>query len=171
MRAHLKNPIYTIAIVPNLRQLSQNKRVTRSFAIKVCEVMSKYNMTRGQVKLACLYRLLNIREPTWSIVPPDVNIELAMYPKKDTKERHYKACFREMVDRLYADWELVYTDGSKTSVGVTAATVWRGVTATAILLPQASIYTVALYAIKQAFYFTLEKPGIKFVIFSNSFIV
>ena len=118
MRAHLKNPAHTIAIVPNLRCLFQNKLVTPTFAIRVCEVMSKYKMTRRQVKPAFSYRLLNIRETTWSIAPPRVNVELAMYPKKETNERHYRAYFREMVEKLYADCKLVYTDGSNLGDGV-----------------------------------------------------
>ena len=44
-----------------------------------------------------------------------------------------------------------------------------GATATSTLPPQASIYTAELYAIKQALDFSLEKPGAKFVILTDSY--
>ena len=67
MRDYMKKAAHTIAVVPNSQRLYQKQPDDSTFAIKVCEVMRRFNITSGHVKLAFLYKLLNFREQSWSI--------------------------------------------------------------------------------------------------------
>ena len=89
----------------------------------------------------------------WEIPKPNICMELAVLPKKDTSAEEYKQCFLHHKHSTDVD---LYTDGSKSSGGVgagVAVMTSRRERHTGIkrrLHETASIFTAELYAIKIA---------------------
>ncbi|KAG5884217.1 hypothetical protein JTB14_019365 [Gonioctena quinquepunctata] len=84
--------------------------------------------------------------PPWSIPKIIVDNTLARYDKSQTNHGEIRAEFHHLLEH-YADFNLLYTDASKTSDGVGTAFTTAGVQASFKLPTESTIFTGETYAI------------------------
>ena len=75
------------------------------------------------IKPGFSYKTPKITKLTWSIVPPEINLELTEYPKSTTPIIMYLTEFRRIRAEKYSNYAEIFTDGSKTEAGVGAAAI------------------------------------------------
>ena len=141
IRAELGNPVHTAAVTPRQELLFQNKGIPPILTIRAKQMMAELGVERGYVNPDFWYRLLHITEPTLSLAAPEVNLELAVYPKKQTSLLVYQALFTEVAHDQYQGFEHIYTDGSKGIEGVGSAAMWGDVIRVTTLPKVDSNYT------------------------------
>ena len=79
-----------------------------------------------------------------------MNLSLTHLPKEKTPTVAYEKRFKEVVENKYTGWNHLYTDGSKSGIGVgTAATIGNH-TKSASLPKFTSIFTAETHAIHLA---------------------
>ena len=100
--------------------------------------------------------------------PPTVNLELSEFPPKVTPNHIYRELHRSAAAIEYHDFQLIYTDGSKSDHGVGATAVWGDAARIATLPREASIFTAETHAKYPVKNIILENPSAKYIILSDS---
>ena len=67
------------------------------------------------------YSGLEIKKPTLGLPSTRKNLSLTHLPKEKTPTIAYQKRFKEVVENKYNVWNHIYTDGSKSELGVGAA--------------------------------------------------
>ncbi|XP_049945205.1 uncharacterized protein LOC126427073 [Schistocerca serialis cubense] len=130
------------------------------------------------VRFRQLLHSLSFRFPktfltTWGTAPPwhrpriDLLRDLCEFPKDGTPTLVYRRAFAALCAQM-TEATFIYTDGSKTSLGVGSAYI-VGDTPNHFRLPdQCSVYTAELYAVLQAVHYIRRHQRIQYVICSDS---
>ncbi|XP_074042006.1 uncharacterized protein [Leptinotarsa decemlineata] len=105
--------------------------------------------------------------PPWFIQTPIINTLLSQFPKHDTNKHIIKQNFRQILDQ-FDHPEGIYSDSSKTHLGVGAAVVTDYVALTFKLPETATILTVKLFAILQALQYAKSSASDTVSIISDS---
>ena len=121
IRSLPSNPTFNLLSVEQ-ETLYANKSLPPPFAIRIKSLHNKYNINRQHILPDFSYSLLKIKEPTWSISEPKVNLDLTEFPKDFTPNIIYQKKFQEILEEKYSQWTYLYTDGSKNNDGVSAVT-------------------------------------------------
>jgi len=79
----------------------------------------------------------------------------------------YQKRFKEVVEKKYKGWNHIYTDGSKSEIGVGAAATTRNCTKSASLPKFSSIFTAETHAIHLALNTLSATKGKSFTIFTD----
>ena len=93
------------------------------------------------------YRMLGISTPTYTLQPPDINIELAGFLKEVTPAERYRHGYQELSREQYRNCTKIFTDVSRRREGVGAAAVWSGGGKSASLPREATIFSAEAHAI------------------------
>jgi len=149
IRSLPSNPTFNLLSVEQ-ETLYANKNLPPPFAIRIKSLHNKYNINRQHILPDFSYSLLKIKEPTWSISEPKVNLNLTKFPKDLTPNIIYQEKFREILEEKYSQWTYLYTDGSKNKDGVGAAIYSEGTTSSASLPKFSTIFTAEAHAIQMA---------------------
>lgn len=168
IRSFLNNPAHKAVTMCSQRRLFENKQMPPPFSIRIQQLIETNNIPSMGIKSYFSYSILGITTPSWSIDPPNINLGLCMYPKSSTPPAIYNIEFKVLLGK-YSGFEKLYTDGSKTEVGVGAAVVCGERTEKATLPNHASIFTAEVHALDMAVRMTKTCTRDKFVIFSDSF--
>ena len=64
------------------------------------------------------YSQLEIKEPSWELPCTRIKSSLTNLPKEKTPTMAYLMRFKEVVENKFKGWKHVYTDGSKSELGV-----------------------------------------------------
>lgn len=168
IRSYLDNPARNQATIVTNQRLFQNKKIPAPFAIRATNIITELGIDKKYVKPAFSYKILNITTPTWTLTPPNINIELTEFTKSTTPSVRYRQEFNRIKAEQYPEHMHIYTDGSKTVTGVGAAAVTDNSTNMATLPKVATIYSAEIHAIQLAINITKNEQNTKFVIFSDS---
>ena len=114
------------------------------------------------------YYRLDIKEPTWGLTRTRLNLSLTELPKEKTPTMAYQKRFEEVVENKYKGWNHIYTDGSKSEIGVGAAATTGSRTEFASLPKFSSTFTAETHAIHLALNTTSATRGKKFAMFTDS---
>ena len=108
--------------------------------------------------------------PPWTILPAEVNFELAKHKKSQASALEYNQLFCEILDELQGNSVIIYTDGSKSDIGVGCAyiDIENNKTFKMNLPCECSVFTAELVAILEAVKYALESPLKNYTICSDS---
>ena len=115
-----QNPAFKL-ITPEQEALYANKNSPPPFAIRIQKLHTKLNLENKRVMPDFSYSRLDIKEPTWGLPSTRLNLSLTDLPKEKTPTMAYQKRFKEVVENKYKGWNHIYTDGSKSEIGVEAA--------------------------------------------------
>jgi len=105
--------------------------------------------------------------PYW-LWSPKINTQLLHFKKDSTSHTTIIANFNDILHTKFQDFNHIYTDASKTSVGVGFAYSTSHSSKRFKLLPEASIFTAEAQAIKEAIMFGKSTLSNKILIISDS---
>lgn len=106
--------------------------------------------------------------PIWRI-PTNTFCPLSSYPKKSINNPHVmRQLFLEHADEKHPNSIHIYTDGSKAGEDVGCAAVCQDTTSFGKLLPETSVFSSELYAMKLALDIIEGTHGLSFTIFTDS---
>lgn len=153
LRAKSKHLNYKIFTGPILRKSNMAQpTATRPLSIRVMEHLDKNNRKFFKVSQYGFNKF-----PSWLISNAVCCTELTKYKKNDTSPIMYASRFLCIKDN-YQNATTMYTDGSKSEVGVGCAAVTSNSKRTWRLPHSTSIYTAELYAIHKALELVLKCP-------------
>ena len=79
IRSQVSNPAFQQVLPIRFRLLFRNKRITPLFPLRIQILIEKLNVGKIFIKPELSYRLLNIIDPTWSLMGPNINVELSEF--------------------------------------------------------------------------------------------
>ena len=97
--------------------------MTPHFSICIQILIEKLSLRKNLIKPDFSYRLLNIIGPIWSLMAPNINVELSEFQKNHTPNAAYITGYRKNNDKQYRNHISIYTDCSRGDAGVGAAAV------------------------------------------------
>ena len=103
----------------------------------------------------------------WIVPRPRVNLHLAGRRKSETPPQLFIALFRQFLN-LYEPCSVIYTDGSRSDMGVGCALTVSGVDLQFRLAPHSSIFTAELYAIYRSLLHISTSSSGSYLICSDS---
>ena len=110
---------------------------------------------------------LTLYSPPWKIPIPEIDTSLKLYPKERTANSVIQKKFSEVISR-YNNYKLIYTDASKSEIGVGAAIVSMNYNQLIKLPDHSSIYTGEITAIREALRYANELEDQQIMIVSDS---
>jgi len=167
-RSSLDNPAYNHIVALGLRTLFVNKRIPLPFSMRVQNAIEQYGLRKQLVKPKFSYTLLGIDTPTWTLPELKINLNLSEHPKLITSDVAYRSLFRDECRHRYADYSIIYTDGSKDMHGVGAAAVSSERELSMSMPTEASIFSAEIEAINLAVNLIRENNDGKFLVASDS---
>ena len=99
----------------------QIKNSPPPFGISIHKIHTKLNFEKKRVMPDFSYCRLEIKEPTWGLLRTRRNLSLTDLPKEKRPTMAYQKRFQKVVENKYKLWIHIYTDGSKSEIGVGAA--------------------------------------------------
>ena len=114
------------------------------------------------------YFRLGIKEPTWRLPSNRINLSLSDLPKEKTPTSAYQKRFKEVVENKFKGLNHIFTEGSKSEIGVGAAANIGSRTVSASLPKLSSIFTVETQAIHLALNTISATKGNNITIFTFS---
>lgn len=168
LRSQLRNSTNDILSNTSDKLLFEHKKITPPFAIRVEDMLNRYTLSRHPIQPEFSHRLLHITIPSWSITIPKANLDLCAYTKTSTEPILYSAQLSHLLETTFKGFTPIYTDGSKSALGVGAAAVSATKTCMASLPKEANILTAELHAINMALTIISESPTGSYVILSDS---
>jgi ribonuclease HI len=137
--------------------------ITPTFGIRIQNLLNSYSL-----EITPTVPSKQFTEPFWQKPTPPINIELARSEtKKETPDAIYIAHYNRIAYDL-SDSTHIFTDGSKTDVGVACAFVTPTSSFSYRLPNNSSIFTAELFALLKAVKYITSIRPIKFTIFSDS---
>ena len=118
--------------------------------MRIPEICAKYTLPSFRIKPEFSYALHNCTIPKYAVNNPSVNTELSKYPKPSTPATIFMQNFLHLKNVKYKNYNHIYTDGSKSEEGVGSAAVATGLSCTAKLPKEASIYSAEVHALSMA---------------------
>lgn len=162
-----QNPAFKY-MTPEQETLYSNRRIQAPFAIRIARLHECLNLNSHRILPDFSYRLQRIKEPTWSLPRTKINLDLTDLPKESTPLRVYQQKFREIKELNYKGYKHIYTDGSKSEIGVGAAAITEGQAKSASLPKHASIFTAEAYAVHMTVDLIRTSKRKKFSVFTDS---
>ena len=109
LAAHTRNPTYDCVYNPQYAQLYEAKeREIPSFGMRMKPLLENIDF-----ELENTMKETTSGIPTWTHVPPKVNLDIAKRKKSETAEDVFRSNFNEFRAK-FPNYHCIYTDGSKT---------------------------------------------------------
>lgn len=136
--------------------------ITRPAGVRLKEILAAHNEELPRVWSKGVSEV-----PPWRIITPNCRLECTTLGKREANKRLLQTTFSNILSE-YPNFEVIYTDGSKTAQGVGSAISIANQTHSWTLHTSASIFTAELYAIWQALRLCDMEAHEKFLICSDS---
>ena len=149
MKSLLRNPAFKF-ITPEKKTLYINKNSLPPFAIRLQKIHTKLNLENKGDLPDFSYSRLEIKEPTWALPCTRINFSLTDLPRDKTPTVAYQERFKEVVENKYKGWKHIYTDGSRSEIGVGVAATTGNRTESASLQKFSSVSTAGTHTIHLA---------------------
>jgi len=164
VKSHLQNPSFNSVINTNLKLFFSSRPTAKPpFIIRAENAIREYELPVNPVMPYITPKYL-----TCELGEPRIDLSMCEYKKEETPAEVLRAMHRELLQRRYGGYEVLYTDGSKSSAGVGAACVMQNTVRSASLPMVASILTAEMTALKLALETVSNLPVGKFLICSDS---
>ena len=163
----LQNPAFKFK-TPEQETTYANKNYLPPFATRIQKLHTKFNLEIKRVMQDFSYSRLDIKEPTWGLLSTRRNLSLTDLPKENTPTMACQKIFKEVVENKHKGCNHLYTDGSKSEIGMGAAATTGSRTESASLPNFNSIFTTETHATYLALNTVSALNIKKFAIFTDS---
>lgn len=164
LRQFPEHPTYSHVFARRSLAVFQHGRQPR--AVPFC-VRVKRLLREAEINVRRIRPVLASQFPPWELRCPEIDTSLTRVNIKQLTETEARSLALERMGS-YANYQHVYTDGSKTETGVGSAFVMDHVTRSFTLPQRATVYTSELIAIIKALSFIEVCDGDEYVIFTDS---
>ena len=116
MKSLLQDPAFKI-ITPVQVTVYLKRKAVPPFTIRK-KIHSKLNLEKKDGLPDFSFIRLAFKEHTWGLPSTRMNLSLTDLPRENTPTMAYQKRFKEVVKNKYKGWKHIYTDGSKSELGV-----------------------------------------------------
>ena len=149
IRSLINNPAFKSVVDTSNETTFTARNEPTGLSIRVKNCNTNLNLRRLLIKPSTRQYIFQ-SSPRWKIQCPSIDMSLSEFPKATTPPIIYRAEFTKLIREKYPQCKQIYTDGSKSRIGVGAAAIHENTSRTLSLPLNSSIFTAECKAIDLA---------------------